>query len=66
MERVHLNFIGPLPRTEQGNEHIIPAPLIFSNETMHRRHQCTIASLALYLSVRRETVRGRSRFMYVE
>ena len=23
MERVHLNFIGPLPRTEQGNEHIL-------------------------------------------
>jgi hypothetical protein len=28
------------------------------------RHQCTIASL--YLSVRRGTVRGRSRFMYVK
>ena len=23
MERVHLNFIGSLPRTEQGNEHIL-------------------------------------------
>jgi len=23
MERVHLDFIGPLPRTEQGNEHIL-------------------------------------------
>jgi hypothetical protein len=23
MERVHLNFIGPLPRTERGNEHIL-------------------------------------------
>jgi hypothetical protein len=23
MERVHLNFIGPLPCTEQGNEHIL-------------------------------------------
>jgi hypothetical protein len=23
MERVHLDFIGPLPRTERGNEHIL-------------------------------------------
>lgn len=23
MERVHINFIGPLPRTEQGNEHCL-------------------------------------------
>ena len=26
---------------------MIPAPLVVSNETPHRRHQCTIASLAL-------------------
>ena len=38
--------------------------LIFAYETAHRRHQCTIASL--YLSVRRRTVRGRSRLMYVK
>jgi hypothetical protein len=74
MERVHLDFIGPLPRTERGNEHIlmmvdqftkwVECILLFSNETPHRCHQCTIASL--YLSVRRVTIRGSSRFMYVK
>jgi hypothetical protein len=36
----------------------------YDNETPHRCHQCTIASL--YLSVRRGTIRGSSRFMYVK
>ena len=31
MERVHLDFIGPLPRTERGNEHILMMVNQFTN-----------------------------------